>query len=191
MNTTTTTARKIIVDGKKYTVPETFPSPSDLATLANIPHEASQQLVKIAKNILNAGLSFREVSDLWEKAESAFFDVLNLSWQEALTSYEEMQADAPTAEAYPSCLPELSEQDQQTLERIYNDAPRFRPVSKEAYNQLFKGACISRRGGVAWQVWGERILGSMNEANRKEYRGLVALIAFRAYSMPSEQVKGF
>ena len=185
MNTTTNETRKIIVDGKKYAVPETFPSPSDLATLASIPHEESNTLAKICRNILAAGLGFREMSEVWREAERYFGDVVGLSWQEALTSYEEMQADAPTAEAYPSCLSELSEQDQQTLERIYNDAPRFRPVSKEAYNQLFKGACISRRGGVEWQVWGERakIAGWP--------RGLVALIAFRAYSMPSEQIKGF
>ena len=185
MNTKTTAARKIIVDGKKYAVPETFPSPSDLVTLASIPHEESNTLAKICRNILVAGLGFRETCEVWREAERYFGDVVGLSWQEALTSYEEMQADAPTAEAYPSCLSELSEQDRQTLERIYNDAPRFRPVSKEAYSQLFKGACISRRGGVAWQVWGERaeIAGWP--------RGLVALIAFRAYSMPSEQVKGF
>ena len=191
MNTTTNETRKIMFDGKKYTVPETFPSPSDLVTLASIPHEESNTLAKICRNILVAGLGFRETCEVWREAERYFGDVVGLSWQEALTSYEEMQADAPTTEAYQNCLPVLSEQDQQTLERIYNNAPRFHPVSREAYNQLFKGACISRRGGVSWQVWGERILGSMNEANRKEYRGLVALIAFRAYSMPSEQVKGF
>ena len=185
MNTTTNETRKIMFDGKKYTVPETFPSPSDLVTLASIPHEESNTLAKICRNILVAGLGFREMSEVWREAERYFGDVVGLSWQEALTSYEEMQADAPTTEAYQNCLPVLSEQDQQTLERIYNNAPRFHPVSREAYNQLFKGACISRRGGVSWQVWGERakIAGWP--------RGLVALIAFRAYSMPSEQVKGF
>jgi hypothetical protein len=191
MNTKTTTARKIIVDGKKYSVPETFPSPADLATLASIPHESAQQLAKIAKNILAAGLSFRETEQVWCEAERAFGDVTELSWQEAITSYQEMQQDQPEQEAYPACLPPASSSEVEQLERIYETSPRFRPVSREAYSQLFKGACISRRGGVKWQVWGERILGSMNEANRKEYRGLVALIAFRAYSTPSEQVKGF
>lgn len=185
MNAQTTTARKILVDGKKYTVPETFPSPADLATLASIPHEASRQLVKIAKNILTAGLSSREVSDLWEKAESAFFDALGLSWQEALTSYQEMQVDAPTAEAYPACLPPASSEEVAQMERIYNESPRFRPVSREAYCSLFKGAASSRRHGVSWQVWGERA--TKNGAPR----ALVALIASRAYTMASEQVKGF
>ena len=191
MNAQTAAARKIIVDGKKYTVPETFPDPSDMDALASIPHEASNTLAKICRNILVAGISFREMCEVWREAERYFGDVVGMSWQEAITSYEEMQADAPTAEAYHACLPPASSEDVAQMERIYNDSPRFRPVSRETYNQLFKGACISRRGGVAWQVWGERILGSMNEANRKEYHGLVALIAFRAYSMPSEQVKGF
>ena len=191
MNTTTNATRKIMFDGMKITVPETFPSYADILKMEVIPLEAARDFVKLAKALPFAGLTMADFCAQWERIEGIFHDAIGLSWQEALTSYEEMQADAPTAEAYPSCLPELSEQDQRTLERIYNNAPRFRPVSKEAYNQLFKGACISRRGGVAWQVWGERILGSMNEANRKEYRGLVALIAFRAYSMPSERIKGF
>lgn len=188
MNTKTTTARKILVDGKKYTVPETFPGPTDLGVLASIPHEASQQLVKFAKNILTAGLSFREASDLWEKAESAFFDALGLSWQEALTSYQEMHLDAPKAsetDDYPACLPRASSEEVAQMERIYKTSPRFRPVSKEAYCSLFKGAASSRRHGIPWQVWGERA--TKNGAPR----ALVALIASRAYTMASEQVKGF
>ena len=191
MNTTTNATRKIMFDGMKITVPETFPSHADILKMEAIPLEAARDFVKIAKALPFAGLTMADFCAQWERIEGIFHDAIGLSWQEALTSYEEMQADAPTTEAYQNCLPVLSEQDQRTLERIYNNAPRFRPVSREAYSQLFKGACISRRGGVSWQVWGERILGSMNEANRKEYRGLVALIAFRSYSMPSEQVKGF
>ena len=185
MNAQTTTARKIVLDGRKYTVPETFPSPADLATLASIPHEASNTLAKICRNILVAGLGFREMCEVWREAERYFGDVVGLSWQEAVTSYEEMQANAPEQEAYPQCLPELSEQDQQALERIYNDSPRFRPVSREAYCSLFKGAASSRRHGVSWKVWGERA------TRNGTPRALVALIAFRAYTMPSEQVKGF
>ena len=185
MNAQTTTAQKIIVDGKEYTVPETFPSPADLDTLASITHEATQQLAKMAKNILVAGISFREVSDLWKKADSAFSDAAGLSWQEAITSYEEMQADAPTAEAYHACLPPASSEDVAQMERIYNDSPRFRPVSREAYCSLFKGAASSRRHGVSWKVWGERA------TKNGTPRALVALIASRAYTMPSEQVKGF
>lgn len=185
MNAQTTTARKILVDGKKYAVPETFPSPSDLVTLASIPHESAQHLAKIAKNILNAGLSFREVSDLWEKAESAFFDALGISWQEALTSYQEMQQDQPEQEAYPACLPPASSSEVEQMKRIYETSPRFRPVSKAAYCLLFKGAASSRRHGVSWKVWGERA------AKSGAPRALVALIASRAYTMASEQVKGF
>ena len=185
MNTTTNATRKIMFDGMKITVPETFPSYNDVLKMEAIPLEAARDFVKIAKTLPFAGLTMADFCAQWERIEGIFSDALGLSWQEALTSYGEMQADAPTAEAYPSCLPELSEHDRQTLERIYNNAPRFRPVSKEAYSQLFKGACISRRGGVSWQVWGERakIAGWP--------RGLVALIAFRAYTMPSEQIKGF
>ena len=191
MNTTTNATRKIMFDGMKITVPETFPSYADILKMEVIPLEAARDFVKIAKALPFAGLTMADFCAQWARIEGIFHDAIGLSWQEALTSYEEMQADAPTAEGYPQCLPPASSEEVAQMERIYNDAPRFRPVSKEAYNQLFKGACISRRGGVAWKVWGERILGSMNEANRKEYRGLVALIAFRAYSMPSEQVKGF
>lgn len=191
MNAQPTTARKIVLDGQKHVVPETFPSPADMDALASIPHEHAQQLAKIARNILNAGLSFREMCDLWERAEGTFHDAVGLAWQEALTSYQEMQENQPEQEAYPACLQPASPSEVSQMERIYDASTRFRPVSRETYGQLFKGACISRRGGVSWQVWGERILGSMNEASRKEYRGLVALIAFRAYTMPTEQVKGF
>ncbi len=190
MNTTTTATRKIMFDGMKITVPETFPSPADLATLASIPHEASNTLAKICRNILVAGLGFREMSDLWKQAESAFFDAVGLSWEEALTSYEEMQANAPEQEAYPACLPPASEEDVDQMRRIYETSPRFRPVSRETYCSLFKGAASSRRHGVSWQVWGKRILGAMNEASRKEYRGLIALIAFRAYTMSTTEIKG-
>jgi len=183
MNAQTTT-RKIIIDGKKHVAPETFPSPADLATLASIPHEASNTLAKICRNILVAGLGFREMSDLWEKAEGAFFDAVGLSWQEAITSYEEMQQDAPE-EAYPACLPPASEEDVDQMRRIYDASPRFRPVSREAYCSLFKGAASSRRHGVSWKVWGERATKSGAP------RALVALIASRAYTMPTEQVKGF
>ena len=179
-----TTARKILVDGRKHVVPETFPSSSDLATLASIPHEATQQLVKIAKNILAAGLSFREVSGLWEKAESAFFDALGLSWQEALTSYDEMQQDTPEQEAYPHCLAPASAEDVDQMRRIYDASPRFRLVSKETYCSLFKGAASSRRHGISWQIWGERA--TKNGAPR----ALVALIASRAYTMSTTEIKG-
>ena len=185
MNAQTTTARKIVLDGKKYTVPETFPSPADLATLASIPHEAAQQLAKIAKNILNAGLSFRETEQVWREAERYFGDVVGLSWQEALTSYQEMHKDAPEQEAYPACLPPASSEEVAQMERIYNDSPRFRPVSRETYCSLFKGAASSRRHGVSWKVWGERAVKSGTP------RALVALIASRAYTMATEQVKGF
>ena len=181
----TTTTRKIVLDGQKYTVPETFPTPADLATLASIPHEHAQQLAKMARNILSAGLSFREMSDLWEKGESAFFDAVGMSWQEALTSYDEMRHDQPEAEVYPHCLPEATPEDVDQMRRIYDDSPRFRPVSRDTYCQLFKGAASSRRHGVSWKVWGERA--TKNGAPR----ALVALIASRAYTMPTEQVKGF
>ena len=185
MNTTTNATRKIMFDGMKITVPETFPSYADVLKMEAIPLEAARDFVKIAKTLPFAGLTMADFCTQWERIERIFHDALGLSWQEAITSYEEMQADAPTAEAYHACLPPASSEEVAQMERIYNDSPRFRPVSREAYNQLFKGACISRRGGVAWQVWGERaeIAGWPS--------GLVALIAFRAYSMPSEQVKGF
>ena len=185
MSNTTTTARKIIVDGKKYAVPETFPSPSDLATLASIPHEASNTLAKICRNTLAAGLGFREICEVWRESERYFGDVVGLSWQEALTSYQEMQANAPEADAYPACLPPASPSEIEQMERIYNDSPRFRPVSREAYCSLFKGAASSRRHGISWQVWGERATKSGTPC------ALAALIAFRAYTMPTEQVKGF
>ena len=185
MNAQTAAARKIIVDGKKYTVPETFPSPADLDTLASIPHEASNTLAKICRNILVAGLGFREMCEVWREAERYFGDVVGLSWQEAITSYEEMQANAPEQEAYPACLPPASSEEVAQMERIYNDSPRFRPVSREAYCSLFKGAASSRRHGVSWKVWGERA------TKNGTPRALVALIASRAYTMPTGQVKGF
>lgn len=185
MNTTTNVTRKIMFDGMKITVPETFPSHADILKMEAIQLEAARDFVKIAKALPFAGLTMADFCAQWERIEGIFRDAIGLSWQEALASYEEMQADAPTAEAYHACLPPASSEDVAKMERIYNDSPRFRPVSRETYNQLFKGACISRRGGVSWQVWGERakIAGWP--------RGLVALIAFRSYSMPSEQVKGF
>ena len=185
MNTTTNATRKIMFDGMKITVPETFPSYADVLEMEAIPLEAARDFVKIAKTLPFAGLTMADFCAQWERIEGIFRDAIGLSWQEALTSYEEMQADAPTAEAYPSCLPELSEQDRQTLERIYNDSPRFRPVSRDTYCQLFKGAASSRRHGVSWKVWGERA--TKNGAPR----ALVALIASRAYTMETEQVKGF
>lgn len=188
MNTKTTAARKILVDGKKHTVPETFPGTSDMATMAGIPHEATQQLVKIAANILTAGLSFREMAQVWEEAESAFFDALGLSWQEAITSYQEMHLDAPKvpeADVYPACLPPASPAEIEQMERIYETSPRFRPVSREAYCSLFKGAASSRRHGISWKVWGERATKNGTPS------ALVALIASRAYSMATEQVKRF
>ena len=71
------------------------------------------------------------------------------------------------------------------MERIYETSPRFRPVSREAYCSLFKGAASSRRHGISWKVWSERATKSGAP------RALVALIASRAYTMPTEQVKGF
>ena len=185
MNAQTTTARKIVIDGKKYTVPETFPSPADLATLDDIQNPNVETLSRLARNILNAGLSFREMSELWDEAEAGFFAVMGYTWQEALTSYDEMRKDQPEQEAYPQCLAPASSEEVDQMERIYNDSPRFRPVSRDTYCQLFKGAASSRRHGVTWQVWGERA--TKNGAPR----ALVALIASRAYTMPTAEIKGF
>lgn len=179
-----TTSRKIMIDGVKYVVPETFPSPEDLATLTRIPHEASNTLAKIAGNILVAGLGFREMCEVWQETERYFGDVVGMSWQEALTSYQEMQQDQPEQEAYPACLPPASEEEVAQMERIYDASPRFRPVDRDTYCQLFKGAASSRRHGVSWRTWGERATKSGAP------RALVALIASRAYTMSTTEIKG-
>lgn len=172
--TTTRTAKNEA--GVKFSLPASWPTASDFRDMA-FGASVFADLLKFCQNTIKAGrsISDRDRALLWEQVEETFLAANGATWREMLAELREMLASAPeqtTAKAYPDCLPEMSE-----LEAIYYDAGKFRPVSKSVYCQLFKGAASSRRHGVPWQVWGQRATAAGFA------RGLVALIASRAYSM--------
>lgn len=181
MNATTTTRTA------KITLPASWPTASDFQDMA-FGASVFADLVKFCRNTIKAGRSISEKDRalLWEQVEGTFIAANNgATWQEKLAELREMLANAPeqtTAKAYPLCLAPLTDADMSELEAIYNAAGKFRPVSKLVYRQLFKGAASSRRHGVSWRVWGQRTTAAGFA------RGLVALIAFRAYSMDSAEL---
>ena len=194
MNTKTATrnARTFISNGAKWTATETFPTPEQFAILRNHSKALPEQyddLLAVADRILaaGAGLSMDDRNHAWAQAESDFEMSRGIRWDDLLAEFsnEIQREQSKSASRYQNILPPLTERDAVNLERIYNEAPRFRPVSKEAYNGLFKGAASSRRSGVSFDTWGQRSVAAGWP------RGLVALIAFRAYSMPIAELVGY
>lgn len=177
--TTTRTAKNEA--GEKFALPASWPTASDFRDMA-FGLSVFGDLVKFCQNAVKAGrsISDKDRAQLWEQVEEAFLAANGATWQEMLAELREMLASAPeqtAAKAYPLCLAPLTDAEMSELEAIYSDAGKFRPVSKSVYCQLFKGAASSRRHGVPWQVWGKRTTAAGFA------RGLVALIASRAYSM--------
>lgn len=180
MNATTTRTAKNEA-GEKFALPASWPTASDFQDMA-FGASVFADILKFCQNTIKAGrsISDKDRAQLWEQVEETFLAANGATWQEMLAELREMLASAPeqtTAKAYPLCLAPLTDAEMSELEAIYYDAGKFRPVSKSVYCQLFKGAASSRRHGVPWQVWGKRTTAAGFA------RGLVALIASRAYSM--------
>lgn len=186
MNATTTTRKATNDQGQKFNLPASWPTREEIKDM-QFGLSVFADLLKFCQNTIIAGTSISEKDrfQLWETIEESFLQVHGSTWQEMLSELRDMLASAPeaeTAKQYPACLAPLNESEIQELEAIYNEAGKFRPVTKVVYCQLFKGAASSRRHGVSWKVWGKRT------TNAGFSRGLVALIAVRAYSMDSAEV---
>lgn len=186
MNATTTTRTAKNEAGERFALPASWPTASDFRGMA-FGLSVFGDLIKFCTNTVKAGCSIsdKDRAQLWEQVEETFLAANGATWQEMLAELREMMANAPeqdAAKAYPACLDPIGPDDVAELERIHDEAGKFRFVSKETYCQLFKGAASSRRYGVSWKVWSRRA------TKDGHARGLVALIAYRAYSMPTAEL---
>lgn len=184
MSKTTATTRTAKNEaGEKFTLPASWPTASDFQDMA-FGLSVFGDLVKFCQNTIKAGrsISDKDRAQLWEQVEEAFIGVNGATWQEMLAELRDMLANAPelpTAKAYPACLDPISDEEVAVLEEIYTKS-RFVFVPHGQYCEAFKVACAHRRNGIIWQVWFDRALSIP--------LGTRALIAFRAYSMPTADI---
>lgn len=184
MNAQTTTARTAKNEaGERFALPASWPTAADFRDMT-FGASVFADLLKFCQNTIKAGrsISDKDRAQLWEQVEETFLAAHGATWQEMLAELRDMMASAPeqtTAKAYPLCLDPISDEEVAVLEEIYTKS-RFVFVPRAQYCEAFKVACAHRRNGIIWQVWFDRALSIP--------LGTRALIAFRAYSMPTAEL---
>lgn len=190
--TTAPAHRMIQTEAGKMSVPASFPTAQEIQTLSAFTgsNPFARQVVTLARNIIAAGpagMSSKDRATAWE--------VIPENWRELMAAAEEARAEAAQEAAnatarmadrnaparYPDCLPPIEGDALAELETLYKQAPLFQKVDPRTYSRLYFGAACSRRGGLDWRIWANRV--------RRFYpRGLVLLIAGRAYSAPTADI---
>lgn len=206
--TTATAARFAIAsNGVKFELPAFFPTSEDRLHLRNhlveAPSDALIRLIQNMDDVLKNGDSVNtdELAMIWDKAEQEFVQAIGFGWNkivairkadsdpefyhktEARIQQDNAAREKQEAKAQATAfkVPGLDIEDAHILHAHIENNP-FQMVNRDAYSRAFLGACSTRRAGITWTVWSERmIVAGMN-------RSLVAYIVLRAYSMPSSEL---
>lgn len=177
---------------RKAFAPSILAQAERIKALSSIPaNDAFRQLLDSAEKIAGSMSIFgtRESRLLWEGKEEEFLSRFGMSWDEALSLQEEIEAgrqkEKPAGKteenAAPAALPGLTEKDIAGLRRVYSENPAAR-VPGHVWKKAFSGACASRRAGLDFRTWATR--------STALPRPVVADIAFRVWSLPENELIG-
>ena len=193
MNTkTTTNAHRFAIasNGKKFELPAFFPTASQREAmrqeLATHPTDAMIRLIGHIEDVLKNGdaVDAAELAQIWDNAEREYAEATGHEWtfDVAETQHEEKAQNIPAQPAKVE-IPGIRKDAEEDL-LSYIERHPFRMIRKEAYSAAFLGACSSRRAGLNWNIWAERMMkAGMNPS-------VVAHIVLRAYRMPSSELLG-
>lgn len=193
MNTkTTTNANRFAIasNGKKFELPAFFPTASQRKAmhqeLATHPTDAMIRLIGHIEDVLKNGdaVDAAELAQIWDNAEREYAEATGHEWtfDVAETQHEEKAQNIPAQPAKVE-IPGIRKDAEEDL-LSYIERHPFRMIRKEAYSAAFLGACSSRRAGLNWNIWAERMMkAGMNPS-------VVAHIVLKAYRMPSSELLG-
>lgn len=193
MNTKTTTNAPrfaIASNGKKFELPAFFPTASQREALrqelATHQTDAMIRLLSHTEDVLKNGdaVDAAELAQIWDNAEREYFEATGHEWtfDVAETQHEEKAQNIPAQPAKVE-IPGIREGAANDLLTYIGRYP-FQMVRKDIYSSAFLGACSSRRAGLNWYIWADR----MNKAGMNP--SLVAHIVLKAYRMPSSELVG-
>jgi len=193
MNTKTTTNAPrfaVAANGKRFELPAYFPTAAQREAmrqeLATHPTDAMIRLIGHMEDILKNGdaVDAAELADIWDSAEQEYETATGHAWgfDIAETQHEEKAQNIPAQPAKVQ-IPGIRKDAEEDLISYIERHP-FRMVRREVYSSAFLGACSSRRAGLNWHIWADRMTkAGMNPS-------LVAHIVLRAYRMPSSELVG-
>ncbi len=187
MNTTANTRKT----AQGITLPETFPTVIEREALRSIlvmnRDDATLDLCHTMENILKASYkgegSNAEILDAWSRAEHEFAEATGMSWEKAIEGIEIEEPKAQKQEQKAPTIQGLAKEAEEDLVALVKAHP-FRMIQGDSYANAFKGACSSRRAGLAWHVWADRM------ANVGMNRSLIAYVVLRVYKMDRRELLG-
>lgn len=188
---TTATARKT---AQGITLPETFPTLAQREALRSLlvmnRDDATLDLCHTMESILKASYkgegSNAEILDAWSRAEHEFAEATGMSWEKAIEGIKIEEAEAPKTQKQEQKAPTiqgLAKEAEEDLAALVKAHP-FRMIQGDSYANAFKGACSSRRAGLPWHVWANRM------ANVGMNRSLIAYVVLRVYKMDRRELLG-
>ena len=198
---TTTNARKTT---QGIILPETFPTANQREALRSLlvmnRDDATLELCFTMDSIMKASYkgegSNAEIMDAWSRAEHDFAEATGMSWENAIEGIEieepkepkepKAQKQEQKAQKQEQKAPTIQGLDKETEEDLAAlvKAHPFRMIQGNSYANAFKGACSSRRAGLAWHVWADRM------ANVGLNRSLIAYVVLRVYKMDRRELLG-
>ena len=194
MNTkTTTTAPRFAVasNGIRFELPAFFPTASQREAmrqkLATLPTDAIIRLIGHTEDVLKNGdaVDAAELAQIWDNAEREYAEATGHEWtfDVAETQHEEKAQNIPAQPAKVE-IPGIRKDAEEDL-LSYIERHPFQMIRAEAYSAACLGACSSRRAGLNWHIWANRMTNAgMNPS-------VVAHIVLKAYRMPSSELIGF
>ena len=199
MNTKTTAARFAIDStGTKFQLPESFPILGERNFLRQMNSDetnlddAIRALVLTIEDVLLNGstVSAEELAIIWQDAEVAFFEAKGRDWREEI-GLAEMHDQGEAHKAQEIQVQTLTKDEQAQIQDLIQRHP-FENRGYDAYRAAFYGACSSRRSGITCVVWTRRMMERTkfwkSQNNAAEYYGFVLYVAFRAWTMPVDQL---
>lgn len=152
------------------------------AELADIWDSAEQEYTEAAGHEWT--LDVAKLTQIWDIAEQEYTEAAGheLTLDIAETQHEEKAQNIPAQPAKVE-IPGIRKDAEEDL-LAYIERHPFRMVRKEVYSAAFLGACSSRRAGLNWHIWADRMTkAGMNPS-------VVAHIVLKAYRMPSSELVG-
>lgn len=192
MNTTTNTRKT----AQGITLPETFPTLAQREALRSLlvmnRDDATLDLCHTMEQIMQTSYkgegSNAEIMDAWSRAEHDFAESVGMSWEKAIEGIKIEESEAPKA---PKAQKQEQKAPNQGLTKdaeaelvAFVKANPFRMIQGDSYAAAFKGACSSRRAGLAWHVWANRM------ADAGMNRSLIAYVVLRVYKMDRRELLG-
>lgn len=190
MNTTANTRKT----AQGIILPETFPTVIEREALRSLlvirRDDATLDLCHTMEKIMQTSYksegSNAEILDAWSRAEHDFAEATGMSWEEAIEGIKIEEPKEPKAQKQEQKAPTiqgLAKEAEEDLAALVKAHP-FRMIQSDSYANAFKGACSSRRAGLPWHVWADRM------ANVGLNRSLIAYVVLRVYKMDKRELLG-